>query len=268
MSLNLLTIAGSDPSGGAGVQADLKTFSALGGYGMSVITALTAQNTQGVRGVFEIPAEFVKDQLIAVFDDIPVDAVKIGMVGSVEVIEIIAAALKRYRPRYVVVDPVMVATSGDRLISNEAALSMAEKLIPLADVITPNIPEAQILLGRSYNNDLEDMARELLMLGSRAVMLKGGHLNGETSRDVIASDDGISVLELPRIHTRNTHGTGCTLSSALATFLARGLKLEEAALEAKQYITSALRHADELEVSSPLFGGHGPVHHFYKWWGS
>ncbi len=266
MASNLLTIAGSDPSGGAGVQADLKTFSALGCYGMSVITALTAQNTQGVSGVYEIPADFVKDQIVSVFDDIRVDAVKIGMVGSVEVIDVIAAALERYRPRHVVVDPVMVATGGDRLISNEAALAMSEKLIPLADVITPNIPEAQILLGRSYKDDLEEMARELLTLGSRAVLLKGGHLQGEVSRDALASDEGTWVMDLPRIKTINTHGTGCTLSSALAAFLANGLKLEDAAGEAKYYITSALRHADELEVSSPLFGGHGPVHHFYRLW--
>ncbi len=254
---NVLSIAGSDPSGGAGIQADLKTFSALDVYGMAAVTAMTAQNTQGVRGFIAVPPAFIKDQLEAVFDDIDVVAVKIGMLANVDIIEEVANALERYKPKYIVLDPVMVATSGDSLISAEAVDVMKARLIPMASVITPNIPEAEKLMRKSVI-DMEVAAEGLLSLGSSAALLKGGHLKGAAT-DVLAYGDVVRSYQSDRIDTKNTHGTGCTLSSAVAAYLARGFSLEESVESAKAYITAAITHADELSVGK----GAGPVHHGY-----
>jgi len=256
---NVLSIAGSDPSGGAGIQADLKTFAALGCYGMAVVTAMTAQNTQGVRGVVNVPPVFVKDQLEAVFDDIRVDAVKIGMLSSDEIIDVVADVLECYRPRHIVLDPVMVASSGDSLISAEAVEAMKARLIPMASVLTPNIPEAE-KLSRKAVLDMEVAAQGLLSLGSEAVLLKGGHLKGDAV-DVLAYEECVRSFTAPRIDTRNTHGTGCTLSSAVAAYLGRGFGLEESVESAKNYVSMAIAHADELDVGSG--DGHGPLHHGY-----
>ena len=256
---NVLTIAGADPSGGAGIQADLKTFGALGCYGMSVIAALTAQNTQGVQGVEPVSPQFVLNQITSIFDDIRVDAVKIGMMADPDVIDVVAGAIEKYAPRWVVLDPVMVATSGDALISSDAVDALKTKLIPLADVITPNIPEAQKLLRKAVL-DMEVTARDLLSFGCDAALLKGGHGSSVQCIDVLASADGVRSFEAPRIDSQNTHGTGCTLSSALAAYLARGLSLEEAAEKAKEYISGAIAHADNLDVGH----GHGPVNHFWN----
>lgn len=248
----VLSIAGSDPSGGAGIQADLKTFAAFDVYGMAVLSALTAQNTKGVQGVYPVPAEFLEMQLHSIFADVPPAALKIGMVGDVHSITTLAALLNRYDARHIVLDPVMVSSSGDTLISDEAIDALKTYLIPLADVITPNIHEAEIL----GSDNVED----LLKLGAKAVLLKGGHADGDTVVDVLASAGGIEHFEAPRIDTKNTHGTGCTLSAAIAAGLAKGLDLPGAVAEAKSYITGALQHADALDVGS----GSGPVHHFWK----
>ncbi|MGH1378701.1 MAG: bifunctional hydroxymethylpyrimidine kinase/phosphomethylpyrimidine kinase [Alphaproteobacteria bacterium] len=256
---NILSIAGSDPSGGAGIQADLKTFSALGSYGMAVITALTAQNTMGVRGAVDLPVAFVSDQLRSVFDDIRVDAVKIGMLGNADIVYEVAEVIKEYKPLNVVVDPVMVSTSGDALISSDAVEAMKKHLFPVSDLITPNIPEAE-KLSRKVVIDMETAARNLLELGSRAVLLKGGHLKGGVSQDVLVYDEFVKTYDAKRVKTQNTHGTGCTLSSAVATYLGRGFTLEESVESAKVYVTNAIIHADELSVGS----GNGPVHHGYS----
>ena len=256
---NVLTIAGSDPSGGAGIQADLKTFAALGCYGMSVITALTAQNTQGVHGIEPVSPQFVLNQIASIFDDIRVDAVKIGMVADPDVIAVIADALEKYAPRHVVLDPVMVATSGDALISSDAVEALKTQLIPLVDVITPNIPEAQKLLRKAVL-DMEGTAKDLLSLGCDAALLKGGHGSNAVCTDVLATHERVYSYEAPRIDTENTHGTGCTLASAVAAYLAHGLSLDEAVGKAKDYITGAIKHADALDVGH----GHGPVHHFWN----
>ena len=260
---NILTIAGSDPSGGAGVQADLKTFAALGCYGMAAITSLTAQNTRGVADIMDVSPDFVFKQIHEVFEDIRVDAVKIGMLSSAEIIDAVADILERNRHRikHIILDPVMVATSGDSLISSGALEAMKQYLIPLCDLITPNVPEAEKLTRKSVL-DMEKAAQNVLALGARAVYLKGGHLKGDIVRDVLAYGDQIRLYELPRIQTKNTHGTGCTLSSALAAFLARDYTLEESAQAAKNYLQGALVHAGELEVGSGA--GHGPVHHAYR----
>lgn len=255
---NLLTIAGSDPSGGAGIQADLKTFAALGGYGMAAITALTAQNTRGVFGIHQPPADFVRQQIQVIFDDIRVDAVKVGMAGSVETIAAIADVLQENKPPIIVVDPVMVAQSGDALLNAVEILALKEKLLPLATIITPNLPEAEVLLGRTIDNPIQ-AAQDLLKFSS-AVLLKGGHADGARSDDILATPDMLITLDAPRIATKNNHGTGCTLASALAAFLAHGLSLREAARRAKHYITQALQHSDQLSVGH----GHGPVDHFWN----
>ncbi|NCT40453.1 MAG: bifunctional hydroxymethylpyrimidine kinase/phosphomethylpyrimidine kinase [Alphaproteobacteria bacterium] len=257
----VLTIAGSDSSGGAGVQADLKTFSALGCYGMSVFTALTAQNTMGVQGVYSVPSSFLIQQLDSVFDDVPPAAVKIGMLGDVESIRALAFFLRERDVRNIILDPVMVATSGDQLIADDAVDALKEMLIPLADVITPNIHEAAILSGRKIDDAVE-AARDLLSLGASGVLLKGGHGTGEICLDVYAYDGGIEVFEAPRLMTKNTHGTGCTLSSAIAAYVAHGHTMIDAIGEAKSYITEAIRHADDLNVGK----GAGPVHHFWNAW--
>jgi hydroxymethylpyrimidine/phosphomethylpyrimidine kinase len=268
--LRLLTIAGSDSGGGAGIQADLKTFSALGGYGMSVITALTAQNTVGVTGIHEVPPEFVALQMDAVLGDIGADAVKIGMLSSAAIIKVVADRLRHHRVRIVVLDPVMVATSGDRLLRDDAIGALRVELLPLADVITPNIPEAELLLGMAIGTEaeMEQAARALLELGPRAALVKGGHFTGGDSNDVLAlqTPTGRAHLRLPspRIDTPNTHGTGCTLSSALAAHLGRGLSMEAAARAAKAYIHAAI----EAGAAWRLGHGHGPVQHFHAWWGA
>lgn len=258
---HILTIAGSDPSGGAGIQADLKTFSALGCYGMSVITALTAQNTTGVTAIHEVPPLFVRDQIDAIFSDIRVDAVKIGMAGSVKTIEVIAQTLLEYKPAYVVLDPVMVSQSGNQLISDDAIKALKKYLLPLADIVTPNIPEATILIGKTPSS-LEEAAQQILSTGASAVLVKGGHGKGENSNDLYMDRYQTLSLNEKRIKTENNHGTGCTLSAAIACYLAKGLPEAPACQAAKKYITAALKHADRLSIGK----GAGPVHHFYDQW--
>lgn len=264
---NLLSIAGSDPSGGAGIQADLKTFSALGGYGMAVITALTVQNTQGVRSVQNVQHPFVGMQVEALLDDSRIDAIKIGMAGSPDAIGVISEILRRYKCKNIVLDTVMVAQSGDSLLSDDSVQAMRRELVPVASVITPNIPEAEILLNKKlkddFNYNLEDMAVALLELGAPAIFLKGGHGGGKNSVDVFVDKSGrVDAFEAPRVATINNHGTGCTLSSAIAVYVAKGLELSEACRIAKKYVTNALYEADALKIGK----GHGPVHHFHALW--
>ena len=260
-----LTIAGSDSSGGAGIQADLKSFAALGVYGASVITALTAQNTQGVTGIHQVPAEFVTAQIDAVFSDLAIGAVKIGMVAHPPVIDAIAAGLKRWSPKHVVLDPVMVATSGDRLLAAEAVDALRTRLIPLASVITPNLPEAAALLDEPVAQDgaaIESQGRRLLALGCAAVLIKGGHGESPESTDYLCTSSGTITLAAKRIATKNTHGTGCSLSSAIAAGLAKGEGMETAVRNAKAWLTAAIAAADRFSVGH----GHGPVHHFHKFY--
>jgi hydroxymethylpyrimidine/phosphomethylpyrimidine kinase len=260
-----LTIAGSDSSGGAGIQADLKTFAALGVYGASAITALTAQNTKGVTGIHAVPAAFVTAQIDAVFSDLDVAAVKIGMVAQAASIDAIAAALARWKPRHVVLDPVMVATSGDRLLAAEAVTALRAKLMPLASVITPNLPEAAALLEEPIARseaEIESQGRRLLSLGCRAVVIKGGHGEGAESTDYLVAADTTLALAAPRVATRNTHGTGCSLSSAVAAGLAKGEDLATAVRNAKGWISAAIGSADRFSVGH----GHGPIHHFHKFY--
>jgi hydroxymethylpyrimidine/phosphomethylpyrimidine kinase len=262
---NVLSIAGSDPSGGAGIQADLKTFSALGCYGMAAITALTAQNTRGVTAVHVPPASFVAEQIEAIFADVRVDAVKIGMLASPEIVVAVGHSLARHAPKHIVLDPVLVATSGDSLGAPGVVEAMRAHLFPLASVITPNLPEAATLAGAPEATDvagLEKLAALLHAQGARAVLVKGGHLTGAAAEDALFAQGVVSRYAAPRVDTRNTHGTGCTLSSAIAAYLARGFPLEEAIRAAKDYVTEALRAGDRLEVGH----GHGPVHHFAKLW--
>ncbi len=262
---NVLSIAGSDPSGGAGIQADLKTFSALGCYGMAAITALTAQNTQGVSGVHVPPASFVADQIDAIFADINVAAVKIGMLANAEIVACVGAALARHNPPVIVLDPVLVATSGHALGSVGVAEAIRQHLFPLATLITPNLPEAAVLAGMEEAVDvagLEGLASRLHEQGARAVLVKGGHLTGDSADDVLFDGARLTRFSAPRVDTPNTHGTGCTLSSAIAAHLARGMELEEAIRAAKAYLTAALEASGELDVGH----GHGPVHHFRWLW--
>ncbi|HVZ52184.1 MAG TPA: bifunctional hydroxymethylpyrimidine kinase/phosphomethylpyrimidine kinase [Pseudolabrys sp.] len=260
-----VTIAGSDSGGGAGIQADLKTFAALGVYGASVITALTAQNTQGVSAIHDVPAEFITAEIDAVFSDLAVNAVKIGMLSQTAAIETVADGLSRHRARNIVLDPVMIATSGDRLLAADAVEALRTKLIPRALVVTPNLPEAAALTGASPARDERDMeaqAREILSLGARHVLIKGGHGTGEESVDLLIGQGDVLRLSAPRIATRNTHGTGCTLSSAIAAGLAKDLPLIEAVQQAKAYVTAAIAAADALQVGH----GHGPLNHFHAIW--
>ena len=262
---NVLSIAGSDPSGGAGIQADLKTFAAHGTYGMAAITALTAQNTREVTGIELVPAAFVASQVDAVFADVRVDAVKIGMLATSEIILAVADALERHRPPRVVLDPVMVSKSGARLLQEDAVAALRDRLLPLADLITPNLPEAADLLGEpeaDSRDAMPDLAGRLAALGPRAVLLKGGHLRAEQSPDYLAAPGegglpGSHWLEGGRVPTRNTHGTGCTLSSAIAARLALGHDMPKAVRGAKDWLTGAIAAADALDVGS----GSGPVHH-------
>ncbi len=265
MTACALTIAGSDSGGGAGIQADLKTFSALGVYGASVITALTAQNTREVRAIHDLPADFITAQIDTVLDDIPMDAVKIGMLGREEIIDAVAASLRARRPGPVVVDPVMVAKSGDRLLLPDAVAALRDRLVPLATIITPNVHEAGVLLERpapTNEDEMADACQALLALGPNSVLVKGGHLDTGESVDLFADQGGCVRLAAPRVDTDNTHGTGCTLSSAIAAFIARGESLAHAVRSAKDYVTAAIRSADRLAVG----GGRGPVHHFHALW--
>ena len=262
---NVLTIAGSDPSGGAGIQADLKTFSAQGSYGSSVITALTAQNTRGVSAVHPVPAEFITAQLETLLDDVRIDAVKIGMVASLDVAEVIRAALSRRRPRWVVLDPVMVAKSGDILVDDAGIHAVREVLVPLADLITPNLPEAAVLLGLptpATRDEMLALAPALRRLGAGATLLKGGHLSGEECPDLLITTESATWIEGARVDTGNLHGTGCTLSSAITARLARGDSLLEAVASAKEWLGAALVASQRLDVGQ----GRGPVHHFHAWW--
>jgi len=261
---NILSIAGSDPSGGAGIQADLKAISANGCYGMAAITALTAQNTQGVRAVTLMDTDMVVAQIAAIRDDIRIDAVKVGMLGSAAIIDAVRVALSGLTVP-VVLDPVMVAKGGDRLLAAEAVAALRDRLLPLAYVITPNLPEAADLLETDTATDrpeMEAQAKALLTMGPSAVLLKGGHLAGGDSPDLLMTEDDTYWVEGQRHTTRNTHGTGCTLSSALATQIGHGLPLPEAVRRAKSYIAAAIVRSRDLTVGS----GHGPVHHFHAFY--
>jgi hydroxymethylpyrimidine/phosphomethylpyrimidine kinase len=261
-----LTIAGSDSSGGAGIQADLKTFGALGCYGMSAITALTAQNTTGVSAIESMTPAFVLEQIRAVLSDIGVDAVKVGMLFSTDIIKAVADGLKSFRVRQIVLDPVMVAQSGDKLLREDAIEAIGIHLMPLATVVTPNIPEAAVLTGKPVDAtiDMYETAKALARQGSRAVLIKAGHLEGAQSTDVLYLSDEDRFVEIsgPRIDTINNHGTGCTLSSAITAYLARGETLDTAVRKAKAYIEGALKAAASYRIGH----GHGPVHHYYRFW--
>lgn len=265
----VLSIAGVDPSGGAGILADIKAMSALGAYGMAVAAALTAQNTQGVSAIHPLPPEFVAQQIDTVFEDIDVHAVKIGMLGQQSVTQEVVSRMAHWKPAHLVLDPVMVAKGGDHLLERDAIEALREGLVPLATIITPNLPEAGVLLDarpvetlKEMRNTAERLRRLLSDDDHRWVFLKGGHLPGSDTIDVL--HDGDRLIELPgtRIPTRHTHGTGCTLSAALAALLPRTPDVVEAAKEAKRYLVGAIGQADTLRVGS----GHGPVHHFYHWW--
>lgn len=266
---NVLTIAGLDPSGGAGILADVKAMSACGTYGMAVVAALTAQNTCGVSGWQPVAPDFVRAQIDAIFEDIRVDAVKIGMLGTPEVIDAVAEALERHRPPFVVLDPVMVAKGGDRLLAKEAESALCERLLPLTTVITPNLPEAAVLAGEAEireRGEMPALARKLLerLAPDAWVYLKGGHLTESESPDLLLSRETSLTFEAPRIATKNTHGTGCTLSAAIAAQLGRGESVPEAVRKAKAYVYEAIAHADELGVGH----GHGPTNHFATLWRS
>ncbi|MFS0784582.1 bifunctional hydroxymethylpyrimidine kinase/phosphomethylpyrimidine kinase [Bacillus sp. 1P06AnD] len=256
----VLSIAGSDSSGGAGIQADVKTCSALGVYGMSVITAITAQNTKGVSLVEDVSPQLVAEQVKMVMDDIFPESIKIGMVSSAAIIESVAAVLEKYPIRNLVVDPVMVSKSGYHLLSLDAECALTEVLLPLADLVTPNIPEAEVLSGMKIHSlgDMEKAARKILMSGPSMVLVKGGHLSG-AAKDILVSKDSVRVFQSERIGKPNTHGTGCTLSSAIAAHLALGFQMEEAVELSKRYVTEAIGHSFQIG------GGIGPVHHFYQW---
>ncbi len=259
---SVLTIAGSDSSGCAGIQADLKTFGALGVHGMSVVTCVTAQDTRHVYEVVELTGDQVGHQIEAVLEDIGTNAVKTGMVPSAEIIESVAAHLGRYRIEQVVVDPVMRATGGDSLIQDEAVDVLKERLLPLATVVTANLSEAEFLVQRRIRSEqeIESAARDILQLGPQAVIIKGGHLpNPERSTDYLFDHNGLTLIEGPRIDTRNTHGSGCTFASAIAAYLAQQRELREAVIRAKEYVTEAIRH------SLALGHGNGPLGHFHAW---
>jgi len=266
---NTLTIAGVDPSGGAGILADIKTMSALGAYGTAVIAALTAQNTQAVTGICPVPAEFVAAQIDTLFADVRIDAVKIGMLGQKSVTRVVAERLAHWKPGHIVLDPVMVAKSGDHLLERSAVQELRDSLLPMATMLTPNLPEAGVLLGTGPADTLKEMRRVAEKLrrllndnGERWVFLKGGHLPGNDTIDVL--HDGDRLIELPgrRIETRNTHGTGCTLSAALAALLPQVNDVPQAAHRAKAYLVAAIARSGELDVGK----GHGPVQHFHEWW--
>jgi len=259
----VLTIAGSDSSGGAGIQADIKTLSATGSYACSVITSITSQNTKGVQAVIPIPLKHIESQIDSVFNDLNITAVKIGMLGNTDIIQLVARKLTQYAPKIIVLDPVMVATSGDLLLETGAITTLISKLLPLATVITPNIPEAFALIKSHSNhvhNELAALFVSLKTLPTSAILLKGGHMENDTeSMDWLITHHSIQPYHAQRIKTNNTHGTGCTLSSAIASYLAQGHDLHHAILRAKHYIQTAIMHADDLDIGH----GKGPVHHFY-----
>lgn len=263
--ISVLSIAGSDPSGGAGIQADLKTFSALGVYGAAAVTAITVQNTMGVKYVHSVPAQVVYDQIVAVMEDLHPDAVKIGMVNDAATLDAIINALIDCRPPFLVVDPVMVSSSGKMLMSSDALTLLQKRLLPITDLLTPNIPEASVLTGMSpvSANDVESAARAILAYGTRSVLIKGGHASGCVKTDILFSvvDGNVSLNEYsaPAVASRNTHGTGCTLSSAIAAFVARGNNIVEAVGKAKRYLTSALAAGADITVGN----GTGPLNHFF-----
>lgn len=261
-----LTIAGSDSGGGAGIQADLKTFASLGCFGMSVITALTAQNTKGVAAISPVPVDFVREQLQAVLSDIGSDAVKIGMLFSPELIATVADELSNRNVSNIVLDPVMVAQSGDRLLQDEAIEALIHHLLPLADIVTPNIPEAEVLTGLAIRSDANrrEAALKLSQAGCKAVLIKGGHLEGQQSDDLLylSQTDAFIKFAGQRVTTTNNHGTGCTLSSAIASMIAKGETIEGAVGKAKQYIQGAIEAGAQYQIGN----GHGPVHHFYQHW--
>jgi hydroxymethylpyrimidine/phosphomethylpyrimidine kinase len=256
-----LTIAGSDSGAGAGIQADLKTFAALGVYGTSALTAVTAQNTMSVTKIAALAPAMVAAQIDAVITDIGADALKTGMLANREIIEVVAHKIRQHRLRNLVVDPVMVATSGDLLIEKNAVAALRSRLIPLAAVVTPNIPEAEELTGMSLRKaeDFAEAARQIIALGARSVVIKGGHRQGPAV-DLYYDGKSFRSLHAPRIRTKNTHGTGCTFSAAIAAYLAKGEKIEPAVALAKKYITRAISKA------FPVGSGHGPVNHFHRWW--
>jgi hydroxymethylpyrimidine/phosphomethylpyrimidine kinase len=255
-----LTIAGSDSGGGAGIQADLKTFAAHGVYGTSAITAITAQNTMGVRSWLATPVELIRDQIEAVVTDIGADAVKIGMLATREIVHAVAAAADAFSLPHVVLDPVMIAKGGDRLLHDDAVEALRRALLPRAEVVTPNIPEAEVLAGCRITSlrDMHDAGRRILDLGARVVLVKGGHLEGPESVDVACTPGGAFEIRGPRIVSRSTHGTGCTLSSAIAANLAKGLAMDEALREARRYLEGAIRHAPDVGH------GHGPLNHMWR----
>ncbi|HED6240613.1 TPA: bifunctional hydroxymethylpyrimidine kinase/phosphomethylpyrimidine kinase [Enterobacter sichuanensis] len=263
--INALTIAGTDPSGGAGIQADLKTFSALGAYGCSVITALVAQNTRGVQSVYRIEPDFVAAQLDSVFSDVRIDTTKIGMLAETDIVEAVAERLKRYQVQNVVLDTVMLAKSGDPLLSASAVETLRKKLLPQVALITPNLPEAAALLGAPHaqtEREMKEQGNALLAMGCGAVLMKGGHLDDEESPDWLFTREGEVRFAAPRVQTKNTHGTGCTLSAALAALRPRHENWADTVQEAKAWLSAALAKADTLEVGH----GIGPVHHFHAWW--
>ena len=265
MSAIAATIAGSDSGGGAGIQADLKTFSALGVYGASILTAVTAQNTKGVAAIHDVPPHIIAAQIDAVFADFAVAAVKIGMLSVPLAIGTVAAGLERWRQTHVVLDPVMVASSGDRLLAPEAVELLKRELIPRALVITPNLHEAAALLGAPLARSEDEMraqAEALLGIGAKAVLIKGGHAQNADATDLLVTPAAVARFTAEKIDTQNTHGTGCTLSAAIAAGLAQGATLADAVASAKAYVTAAIAAADELEIGH----GRGPVHHFHAWW--
>ncbi|EGU34453.1 phosphomethylpyrimidine kinase [Vibrio sp. N418] len=259
----VLTIAGSDSGGGAGIQADIKAISATGSFACSVITAITSQNTQGVSAIFPIPLTHVESQLDAVFSDLNIVAVKVGMLADASIIRVVANKLRQYAPKYLVIDPVMVATSGDLLLEQSAISTLKQELIPLANIITPNLPEGAALTGLPIpktETEMNAMISSLQALDAQAVLLKGGHLqDSENSNDLLIMPGCCELISAKRFPTNNTHGTGCTLSSAIASYLAQGHAMQNAVHLAKAYITQAIAHADRLNIGQ----GHGPVHHFY-----
>lgn len=260
-----LTVAGSDPSGGAGVQADLKAFSALGVYGASVIASLTAQNTREVTAIHDPPPEFLAAQLDAVFSDLAVAATKIGMLSNARAVEVVAERLAAHRARNVVLDPVMVSKGGARLLAPEAVAAVARRLVPLADVLTPNLPEAAVLLGVAEGEVLaspQSAGAQLLELGCKCVVLKGGHAGGAHSDDLVFDGGEVERLSARRTPSENTHGTGCTFSAAIAAGLAAGADRRQAIRAAKRYVSAAIDGSREWKLGS----GHGPVHHFHAWW--
>lgn len=263
--INTLTIAGTDPSGGAGIQADLKTFSALGAYGTTVITALVAQNTQGVQSVYPIDSAFVAAQLDSVLSDVRIDSAKIGMLANADVVMAVADRLRYYPLPYVVLDTVMLAKSGDPLLAPAAVASICRELLPLVSLITPNLPEAAALLActpAENEQQMREQGQELLAMGCQAVLMKGGHLTEEESPDWLFTPEQELRFTAPRIVTRHTHGTGCTLSAALAALRPRHENWGSTVAAAKAYLQAALQQADSLEVGK----GIGPVHHFHAWW--